>query len=45
MNVNSVADAGDEDFGAKVVIVVNLLDVRDQRHSVEAVVIVAAYEG
>ncbi len=44
-DVDRVADRGDEDFGREIVIVVDQANIADQRHSVEAVVVVATDEG
>jgi hypothetical protein len=44
-DVHRMADAGDQDLRREIVIVVDQADVGDQRHAVEADVVVAADEG
>ena len=44
-DVDRVADAGDEDFSGKIIIVVDEADVLDQVHAIEADIVVAADKG
>ena len=37
-HMNAVADAGDEDLGSEIIIVIDQADVADQRHSIEPIV-------
>ena len=43
-HMHRMADAGDKDFHAEIVIVVDKADILDQLHAVEAIIVMAADE-